>query len=302
MPVHRFRLHIFILLLLNAAVLLSAQYPLIRETRVYSDDIFKQQQQETESWYLNNARGLPAPPLTLYRYISGRQDSLIMLAATFNLPVDTLATVNGFENTSDFVPGMELIIPSAPGLYLYRKSQTSWMKSIRKDLSQAPFQSIVLNREGEKIEADYYSGINLPRASKTRFVLPLFTSPLTIRTITSPFGYRNHPVSGAWGLHRGTDYRAAMNTSIFSCGDGTVLSTGELADYGKYIIIKHRNGYTSLYGHLDRILVRRNQSVLEGDVIAESGNTGISTGPHLHFEIRKDGNPVDPENMLLKDG
>lgn len=287
---------------LYACLSLPAQYPLIKETRVFRDDIYKQQQQETESWYFNKARGLPPPPLTMYRYVSSGADSLVMLAATFNLPVDTLATVNGFEHTSDFEPGMELIVPSAPGLYLYRDSATTWMNSLREELKDTPSMSLVINRESSRHEADYFSGINLPAANKTRFILPMFASPLERRVITSPFGYRNHPFTGNWELHRGTDYRAAMNSSVFSCGDGTVLSTGELADYGKYIIISHRNGYTSLYGHLDRILVRRNQRVLEGEIIAESGNTGISTGPHLHFEIRKNGSPVDPENLLLKDG
>ena len=91
-----------------------------------------------------------------------------------------------------------------------------------------------------------------------------------------------------------------MGAPVFSCADGIVLSTGELEDYGKFIILKHKNGYNSMYSHLDKILVTEDQRVPEGFKIAESGNTGLSTGPHLHFEIRQYNKTVDPENLLLK--
>ncbi|MBF9018836.1 MULTISPECIES: M23 family metallopeptidase [unclassified Oceanispirochaeta] len=291
---------IFLIFLFTGTVLF-AQYPLIQTTRSYSDDLFKQQQQETESWYYNDARGISTPPLSIYRYKTREEDSLIMIAASFNLPVDTVATINGIENMTEFKAGVELIIPSAPGLYLYKESDSSWITSLRHDLEGMDTIKLVLFKNGKRVEVEYYQGVNLPAAYKTRFVLPLFASPLDKRTITSVYGFRNHPVTGKWQLHTGTDYRAALNSPIYSCADGTVFSTGELEDYGKFVIIKHRNGYSSLYSHLDMILVSKNQKVLEGDMIAKSGNTGISTGPHLHFEIRQNGSPVDPENLLLKD-
>ncbi|MDC7233823.1 MAG: M23 family metallopeptidase [Spirochaetales bacterium] len=291
---------VFLLLFLQSS-LLFAQYPLIQSTSAYKDDLFKQQQRETESWYYNNARGVSSLPLSIYRYRTGSGDSLMMLSAAFNLPVDTLATINGIENLNDFKAGQELVIPSAPGLYLHRTSASSWMQGLRSDLKDFHPLELILSIDGNQVRVDYYQGVNLPPSRKTRFVLPLFRSPLDQRIITSVYGYRNHPVTGKWHLHTGTDYRASMNSPVYACGDGVILSRGELEDYGKFIIIKHRNGYTSLYSHLDRILVKSNQKVLEGDVIGESGNTGVSTGPHLHFEIRRNGSPVDPENLLIKE-
>lgn len=292
-----------LLLLILSPLVLEAQYPQIRETRVYKDPLFKQQQEETESWYFNAAAGKATPPLSLYRYKSRANDSLIMLSATFSLPVDTLATINGFENIADFRAGQELLVPSAPGLYIYDEANSSWMRQLRKRLeaSGQTGMPLVLLKNGEKRKVAYYQGMNLPGDLKSRFVLPLFHSPLSKRIITSPFGYRNHPVTGQWGMHVGCDYRAPVGTEVFACADGRILSTGMVEDYGKYVIIKHRNGYTSLYGHLSRILVNKNQTIFEGMKIAESGNTGISTGPHLHFEIRKNGNAIDPENLLLKE-
>lgn len=297
----QFKIYTVIIFLMFNAAALIAQYPLIQTTRAYSDDLFKQQQQETESWYFNNARGIVSPPLSIYRYKTKSDDSLIMLSAVFNLPVDTVATINGIENLNEFKAGSELLIPSAPGLYLHSHSESSWSSSLKEDLAGVESLKLVLFREGKQIDVDYYQGMNLPASYKTRFVLPMFVSPLNRRIITSSFGYRNHPVTGKWQLHTGTDYRAAMNTPVYSCADGIVFSTGKLEDYGKFVIIKHRNGYSSLYSHLEEILVNSNQKILEGEMIARSGNTGISTGPHLHFELRQAGLPVDPENLLIKD-
>ncbi len=280
---------------------LFAQYPLIQNLSSFRDELFNQQQKETESWYLNEARGNPPPPLSIYRYKPSEGDSLIMLAAAFNLPVDTLATINGYENIRDFSSSAELLVPSAPGLYIDADGVSTWMKSLLKAMEDLPYVKIFLYLNNQRKEIRYYPGKPLPSEQKARFVLPLFKPPLPGRYITSAYGYRNHPVTGIWGLHTGTDYRSPLGSPVYSCADGSVLSTGELEDYGKFIIIKHKNGFTSLYGHLDRILVVRNQNITEGTKIAESGNTGVSTGPHLHFELRRNGSPVDPENLLLDD-
>jgi len=280
---------------------LFAQYPVILNLSVFKDQLFSQQQKETESWYLNNARGNPSPPLSIYRYQPQDGDSLIVLASAFNLPIDTLATINGLENIRDFMTNKVLLIPSAPGLYLDTQSDSTWMKSLLLSLGETEYQVIFLKINDSIKKIRYYPGLPLPSEQKRRFVLSLFSPPLHHRVITSPYGYRNHPVTGKWGLHTGTDYRSPIGSPVYSCSDGIVLSVGKLEDYGKFIIIKHKNGYTSLYGHLNKIMVIRNQTVVEGTLIAKSGNTGISTGPHLHFEIRKNGSPVDPENLLLDD-
>ena len=168
---------IFTFMMLNAYFAFG-QYPLISETSIFRDNLFRQQQKETESWYFNEAQGFPPPPLSIYRYQPKEGDSLIMLSAAFNLPLETLATINGFENIGDFSVDMELLVPSAPGLYLLKDSGSSWMVSLREALADQSPLTINLNRNKIKQEFDYYQGMRLPSRHRTRFVLPLFLSPL----------------------------------------------------------------------------------------------------------------------------
>ncbi len=280
----------------------AQNYPEIRHTSVISDPLFKQQQKETESWYFNQARARPAPPLSIYQYRSKPDDSLFQLAAVFNLPIDTLATINGFQSIYEFEPGSLLIIPSNPGVFLDQNSTSRWNRLLAESLKEQEFQSIVLTIDETRKEFRYFPGTYLPDSQRIRFIQPLFLPPLETLYVTSPYGYRDHPFTGQWELHKGTDYRASVGTPVRSCSNGEIFAYGELEDYGKYIIIQHRNGYTSLYGHLNSIDVTKGQIVDEGDVIGRSGNTGLSTGPHLHFEIRKNGLPQNPENLLNTGG
>jgi murein DD-endopeptidase MepM/ murein hydrolase activator NlpD len=98
--------------------------------------------------------------------------------------------------------------------------------------------------------------------------------------------------------HPGMDIAVATGSSILAAGGGTVAEVGEDSVYGRYVRIAHPDGYESLYAHASSLLVRPRQRVPAGGVIALSGSTGVSTAPHLHFEIRKDGRPVDPGTLI----
>ena len=288
-----------VLLFLAGLPLIAQEYPVIKTTSVLSDPLFKQQQKETESWYFNQARSLPAPPLVLYQYETQSDESLVQLAAVFNLPVDTLATINGFQSMYDFEPGSVILIPSNPGIYINMGLSSRWNQNLSKEFEEKQnYKELRLFIDQKKEDVRYYPGEYLPSSLRLRFVKPLFSPPLETLYITSHYGYRDHPFTGEWELHTGTDYRAPIGTPVRSCSNGKILSYGELEDYGKYIIIQHRNGYTSLYGHLNKIQVTKGQIVDEGEEIGVSGNTGLSTGPHLHFEIRKNGLPRNPEDLL----
>lgn len=114
--------------------------------------------------------------------------------------------------------------------------------------------------------------------------------------VTSPFGYRIHPITGARKLHAGVDFGFPHGTNVPAQTGGTVGTAGTLGGYGKTVSIK--NGVMEfLYAHLSKILTRSGASVSKGDIIAKSGNTGASTGPHLHYEARKNGKPVDPMKL-----
>ncbi|HWO88211.1 MAG TPA: M23 family metallopeptidase [Gemmatimonadales bacterium] len=98
--------------------------------------------------------------------------------------------------------------------------------------------------------------------------------------------------------HAGIDLAVPEGSDVRASGGGTVLSTGTDSAYGLYVLLQHPDGYETMYGHLSRVLVRRGDQVLEGRVIALTGNTGRSTAPHLHFEIRRNGRSVDPLTLV----
>ncbi len=143
------------------------------------------------------------------------------------------------------------------------------------------------------LEAYYFNGHYYdPQGQPMR--RQFLKTPLRYRRISSYFGMRFHPILKRYRHHHGVDFAAPYGTPVSSIGDGTVIFAGWKGGYGKYIRIRHPNGYMSGYGHLSRILVRRGQRVKQGQMIGRVGSTGLSTGPHLHFEILKDGRFVNP--------
>ncbi len=121
------------------------------------------------------------------------------------------------------------------------------------------------------------------------------------KKISSPFGSRRHPISKRIRAHNGTDYAARKGTPITATGNGTISHIARKGGYGKTIIIKHRDGYTTLYGHMSDYAkgMKQGKKVYLGDVIGYVGSTGYSTGPHLHYEFHHNGEPKNPEKVHL---
>jgi len=117
--------------------------------------------------------------------------------------------------------------------------------------------------------------------------------------ITDGFGRRRDPFTGRQAFHRGLDLSARRGTPVASTGDGVVVFAGRNGGLGKIVRISHGFGYTTVYGHLDKILVQPGDEVHRGDEIGLLGNTGRSTGPHLHYEIHADGRAVNPLYYIL---
>ncbi len=141
----------------------------------------------------------------------------------------------------------------------------------------------------------YDSKMNL--FNETR-ILPLvskdsiFTFPVKNYRINSDFGWRH------WKYHYGVDFGVNTGDSVYACFDGMVRIAKRSKSYGYTVVIRHYNGLETLYAHLSKLLVHPNQKVKSGDLIALSGNTGHSTGPHLHFETRYLGGPFNPNHIL----
>ncbi|GAA6617436.1 murein hydrolase activator EnvC family protein [Scytonema sp. NUACC26] len=125
----------------------------------------------------------------------------------------------------------------------------------------------------------------------------IFAYPSNAPT-SSPFGWRMHPVLGYRRFHAGLDFAASYGSTIRAADSGTVIFAGWYGGYGRAVIINHGKGITTLYGHSSELFVSEGQTVERGQAIAAVGSTGLSTGPHLHFEVRKNGTPVNPINFL----
>ncbi|MBD1804164.1 peptidoglycan DD-metalloendopeptidase family protein [Microcoleus sp. FACHB-SPT15] len=166
---------------------------------------------------------------------------------------------------------------------------------------------LALEAAQEQLEADSKGiGILIQRivaAGKARLRTPVIlgTGQLTYpsdASITSSFGWRRHPILGYSRFHSGIDFGASYGSTIRAADRGTVIFAGWYGGYGYTVVIDHGGSISTLYGHSSKLYVSEGQSVQRGQAIAAVGSTGLSTGPHLHFEVRKDGAPVDPSSYL----
>lgn len=130
-------------------------------------------------------------------------------------------------------------------------------------------------------------------------IQPISNKDLT--RLASGFGMRMHPIYKILKMHAGMDFTADIGTEIFATGDGVVEKAGQMSGYGQIVIIDHGFGYKTRYAHVSAFNVKEGQKVKRGDVIAYVGNTGASVGPHLHYEVRKNGEAVNPVNYFFND-
>ena len=165
-----------------------------------------------------------------------------------------------------------------------------------------------MTRDAEKYKAIYEAAEEAEAAliRENRTALSYSANPIkytggkfswpvpSTQRITSQYGYRIHPVYKTKKFHSGIDIGAAYGVDIVAAADGVVTLATTNGGYGKCVIINHGSGITTLYGHNSTMLVTSGQKVTKGQVIAKAGSTGVSTGPHLHFEVRINGSTVDP--------
>ena len=177
----------------------------------------------------------------------------------------------------------------AEGLYLNGEfKKYGRILSVEFINNKTPYNAYLFENDGKM---DYYNaeGQSLRKA--------FLKAPLSFRRISSSFSKnRRHPILKIYRPHHGIDYAAATGTPVSATADGTVRFAGYKGNYGKLIIISHRNGYQTYYGHLSRIKsnVHKGKKVRQDDLIGYVGTTGMATGPHLHYEMRMDKTPINP--------
>jgi len=148
------------------------------------------------------------------------------------------------------------------------------------------YDAVWFQEPGQKGAYYTMSGDSLRRA--------FLASPMPYSRRTSGFGMREHPILQTMRAHMGVDYAAPVGTPVISVADGVVAESGFQGAYGNKVVIQHNANQSTAYAHLSRISVRKGQTVKQGDIVGAVGSTGLSTGPHLHFEFRINGRHVDP--------
>ncbi len=163
------------------------------------------------------------------------------------------------------------------------------------------YQSVLARLEREiKLETESYKKLlaTVERKEDSLRYLPAI-KPVQNGRITDRFGRRLHPILKIYRFHYGIDFAANRGTPVYAPADGYVTFTGRKGGFGLFISINHKYGYETYYGHLQKIYVRRGQFVKRGEKIGEVGNTGLSTNPHLHYEVHYKGKPVDPSQFYF---
>jgi murein DD-endopeptidase MepM/ murein hydrolase activator NlpD len=166
---------------------------------------------------------------------------------------------------------------------------------------EAALVQLIIERQREEAarrEAERRAALLAGRAAPPAPSTGDFSWPVS-GPITSPFGYRSDPYGGGGSeFHPGLDIGAPMGATVTAAAGGTIIYAAAYGGYGNAVIIDHGNGVSSLYGHLSQIFVAEHQEVQRGQAIGAVGMTGRATGPHLHFEVRVNGQPVDPASRL----
>ncbi|MDR1836136.1 MAG: peptidoglycan DD-metalloendopeptidase family protein [Treponema sp.] len=236
------------------------------------------------------------------QYRVQRGDSVSVIAERFGVSMGAIIASNEIRNARTLQEGAVLRIPNIDGIPYQIKDGDSLLKiaasfnvplEVILDINDIKSDAI---RTGETI---FIPGARMNDIDLRLSLGELFIYPVQGRYITSNFGMRKDPISGALNFHTGIDLRASTGATVMASLDGVVSAVSENWLYGKHIIISHANGYKTLYAHLSSFSVKQGDRVQQGKKIGEAGNTGYSTGSHLHFGIYDRNNKlVNPLELL----
>ncbi|MDR3248273.1 MAG: M23 family metallopeptidase [Treponema sp.] len=233
-----------------------------------------------------------------YRVEGG--DMIGPLAEKFGLNQDTLISFNAIKNTRLLQIGQVLRIPNQDGILHRVKggdtlsglaekygADPETIKTVNELFSDNIHEESVLFIPGARLD-----WVNLQEINGDLFIWP------RPGYITSPYGYRKSPFTGVRQFHSGLDIGAGMGTPIRAAMSGRVIAAGWDDTFGNYAVVSHHSGYRTLYGHMSVIRVKSGEYVGTGQRIGDVGSTGMSTGPHLHFTVYKNGVTVNPRSLM----
>ncbi len=214
--------------------------------------------------------------------------------------MDTILSWNEIQDARRLTTGTTLEVPNLEGLkYTVRRGDT--LETIARRAGVELNAILDWNRLTSPVisvgQELFLPGAHMDPTDLGRILGTLFQYPVLGR-ISSYFGNRPDPFTGVVRFHNGLDIVNRPGTPIRAAMAGTVADAAFNANYGNYVILRHPGNFQTLYGHMTRSLVVRNQKVSQGQVIGELGTTGYSTGPHLHFSIFRNLEPVDPLRYL----
>ena len=241
------------------------------------------------------------PDLRFFTYKVKKNENFWNIMTRSSLDMDTISSINFLVSVKDVSPGKVIYLSNMRGvIYKTVKNETLETISQKTKINKEYIRKVNNIADENNINKEY---IFIPSAKISNIERSLllgvgFSSPLKSVRRTSAFGRRIDPFNNKFDFHTGIDLACPAGSKVYAARNGRIFFTGSDGGYGSLIIIKHENNYTSYYGHLKKIMVKKGEDVKRGDLIAFSGNSGRSTGPHLHFEVRKEFRPVNPVILL----
>jgi murein DD-endopeptidase MepM/ murein hydrolase activator NlpD len=227
-------------------------------------------------------------------------DTISGISNHFDITVDTIFSANGILSAKSIQPGQLLKIPNQSGIvYQVREGDTVDSVAEKYNLSADRLVETngLLSKSLVASSKIFLPDVRLPSTTVREISGDLFHWPVR-GIVTSWFSWRRDPFSGKNSFHTGIDIGVPMRTPIGASMEGTVEEVGYSPIMGKFVMLRHSGGWKTLYAHMDSAIVQQGQYVQRGARIGYSGNTGYSTGPHVHFTVYKNGKPVNPANVL----
>jgi len=241
------------------------------------------------------------PNLKFYTYRVKEKENFWVVMSKCSLDMDTLMSVNDLTSPFQVVPGTVLYIPNMRGVIVSGQNMKSVYNVLAAERINIRYVKAVNKSESLDKKFVFIPCGKISTIERSLFLGTAFFSPIQYGKATSGFGTRRNPFNDRrMEFHKGIDMGCHSGTRVHAARSGEVVFSGYQEGYGNLVIVEHEFGYRSYYGHLSKRLVKNGQRVKPGEIIAMSGNTGRSTGPHLHFEIRKNGRAMNPMTFLKK--